>query len=160
MLAILQEAALGSYLSMKKIAIVVIPLMMVMEIFKAAGLFDRIAEFLAPIVKIFGMKKESGFPLVIGIIIGLSYGAGIIFQSAKRDNLPKKDLYLLTYFLVACHAIFEDTAVFVAMGANGLMLLVVRVVVAAVFTFIASKLMGSDKKISVENCEVKSIGEV
>lgn len=160
MLEILQEAALGSYLSMKKLAIIVIPLMMVMEIFKAAGLFDRIAEFFAPVVRVYGMKKESGFPLVIGIIIGLSYGAGIIFQSAKRDNLPQKDLHLLTYFLVACHAVIEDTAVFVAMGASGFLLLTVRLVVAAVFTFVASKLMTSSEEIPLDNCEVESIGEM
>lgn len=141
MLEIIREAALGSIDSLKKIALIVIPLMMAMEVFKAAGLFDKIAEFFAPVVRVFGMKKESGFPLVIGIIIGLSYGAGIIFQSAKKDNLPKKDLYLLTYFLVSCHAVIEDTAIFVALGASGLLLLSVRVAVAAVFTYGASKLM-------------------
>lgn len=145
MLEIFQEALIGSFLSMKKIAIIVIPLMMVMEVFKVAGLFDKIAEYFAPVVEVFGMKKESGFPLVIGIIIGLSYGAGVIFQATKRDNLPKRDLHLLTYFLVACHAVFEDTAVFVAVGANGFVLLSVRIVVAALFTYLASKIMDASE---------------
>lgn len=158
MLAILQEATLGSLNSIKGIAIIVIPIMIMMEVFKAAGWFDRIAEFLSPVVKIYGMQKESGFPLVIGIIIGLSYGAGVIFQSAKRDRLPQKDLYLLTYFLVCCHAVIEDTAIFVALGASGALLLSVRIVVAALFTYVASKWMSASETKLQENCEVDDIG--
>jgi len=141
MINILKEAAVGSFMSVRQIAVIVIPLMVFMEILKDMGILDRIANLFSPVVKIYGMKKESGFPLVIGIIIGLSYGAGIIFRSAREDNLPKKDLYLITYFLVSAHAVFEDTAIFMAIGASGILLLTTRLLVAAFFTYIASRLI-------------------
>jgi len=141
MIEILKEAASGSFSSMKQIAIIVIPIMMIVEIFRDFGIMDKITSLFSPIVKIYGMKKESGFPLVIGIIIGISYGAGLIFRSAKDDELPKRDLYLITYFLVAAHAVFEDTAIFVALGANGLLLFTTRIFVAALVTYIASKII-------------------
>lgn len=144
MLNILSEAVLGSINSVKQIALIVIPLMVVMEILKSTGIFDKIAEAFSPLVNIYGMKKEAGFPLIIGIIIGLSYGAGIIFRSAKDDNLTKRDLYLLTYFLVAAHAVFEDTAIFMAFGVNGFLLFTTRLIAAALFTFLASKFIKSD----------------
>lgn len=139
MLSILTEAAIGSFNSIKEIAFIVIPIMVVMEILKDLGILDRLAQLFSPLVKIYGMKKEAGFPLVIGIVIGLSYGAGIILQSAKEDKLTRRDLYLLTYFLVAAHAVFEDTAIFMALGVNGLFLFITRLTVAALFTYLASR---------------------
>ncbi|WP_244269817.1 nucleoside recognition domain-containing protein [Caldanaerovirga acetigignens] len=137
----LKEATIGSIQSIKQISIIVIPIMLAMEILKDMGLLDRIADWFSPVVRIFGMKKESAFPLVIGIIIGLSYGAGIIFKAARENKLPKKDLYLITYFLVAAHAVFEDTAIFAALGVSAVLLLSTRLAVAALFTFLASKFL-------------------
>ena len=156
MLSILKEAAIGSFNSVKQIAFIVIPLMIVMEILKDMGVLDGIARLFSPLVKIYGMKKEAGFPLVIGIVIGLSYGAGVILQSAKEDQLTRRDLYLLTYFLVAAHAVFEDTAIFMAFGVNGLLLLVTRLAVAAAFTFFASRWIKPDGVLSQDLSEVIS----
>lgn len=146
LLEALKEAAVGSIQSIKQIAIIVIPIMVVMEILKDMGLLDRIADWFSPVVRIFGMRKESAFPLVIGIIIGLSYGAGIIFKAAKENKLSKKDLYLITYFLVAAHAVFEDTAIFAALGVSAVLLLATRLAVAAMFTFLASKVIKETEK--------------
>ncbi|MDN5332281.1 MAG: hypothetical protein PWP45_1506 [Tepidanaerobacteraceae bacterium] len=146
MLDALKEATVGSMQSVKQIAIIVIPIMVVMEILKDVELLDRIADLFSPVVRIFGMRKESAFPLVIGIIIGLSYGAGIIFKAAKENKLSKKDLYLITYFLVAAHAVFEDTAIFAALGVSAVLLLSTRLAVAAMFTFLASKVIKEPEK--------------
>ncbi|HHY04145.1 MAG TPA: nucleoside recognition protein [Thermoanaerobacterales bacterium] len=146
---ILKEALLGSFSSIKNIIMIVIPIMIAMEILKDSGIFEKIADLFSPLVKIFGMKKESGFPLVIGILIGISYGAGVIFETAKQENLPERDLYLLTYFLVACHAIIEDTAIFTAIGANGALLLITRLFVASLFTFLASRIIKDKNKIKM-----------
>ncbi|MCR4431275.1 MAG: nucleoside recognition domain-containing protein [Tepidanaerobacteraceae bacterium] len=148
-MSIIKEAAVGSFLSVRQIAFIVIPLMVFMEILKDAGILEKIANLFSPLVKIYGMKKESGFPLVIGIIIGLSYGAGVIFRSAREDKLPKRDLYLITYFLVCAHAVFEDTAILMAIGASGALLLSTRLLAAAFFTYLASRLIdGKARKLS------------
>ncbi|HHV18840.1 MAG TPA: nucleoside recognition protein, partial [Thermoanaerobacterales bacterium] len=83
-----------------------------------------------------------------------SYGAGVIIQSAKEDKLTRRDLYLLTYFLVAAHAVFEDTAIFMAFGVNGLLLLVTRLAVATVFTFLASRWIRHDTSLLTDSSEV------
>ncbi len=140
MQGILNEAIRGSINSIKQIAIIVVPLMIFMEILKDVGVFDKMAQMLSPVVKLFGMEKEAGFPLVIGIIIGLSYGAGIIIQSTKKGQLTHRDLHLLTYFLVAAHAVIEDTALFMAVGVNGVLILATRLAVAVAITFLASRL--------------------
>jgi len=150
---ILIEAAIGSFNSVKQIAIIVIPIMIAMELLKDIGILDKLTQLFSPIVKIYGMKNEAGFPLVIGIVIGLSYGAGVIFKAAEEGKLSRRDFYLITYFLVAAHAVFEDTAIFMAFGVNGIFLFVVRLAVAAIFTFLASRWMKFDD-MDIEKKEV------
>jgi hypothetical protein len=57
-----------------------------------------------------------------------------MMQAAKEDGVSKKDLYLAFIFLVSCHAVVEDTLVFVPLGIPVLPLLVIRVVTAVVLT--------------------------
>ncbi len=80
--------------------------------------WKKISKRLKPISKLFDISNESVFPLLIGMVFGLVYGAGIIIESVEEENLGKKDLYIVMIFLVACHAIFEDTFIFAAVGAN------------------------------------------
>lgn len=145
MIDILKEGIMGSFKSIYSIAIIVIPLMIVLQVAKDYKVLDKISKFLEFLTRFFNMSKESTLPLLVGIIFGISYGAGVIIQSSKEDNLSQKDMFLISVFLVACHAIVEDTLVFVAVGANGYILLTLRVVAAAVITYILSKrLKGTD----------------
>ena len=121
------------------IAIIVIPLMVVMEILKDFKVLDKLAKMMSPVAKLLGISEKSTFPLIIGLTLGLSYGAGAIIQSSKEGDLSKKDLYLLIIFLVACHSVFEDTLLFVSIGANGWLLLTIRIVTAFVLTSLVAR---------------------
>lgn len=130
-----------------EISLIIILLMIIIEILKTFKVLDLISNILKPVSKFLGISDNSVFPLVIGLILGLSYGAGLIIKSSQDGELSKKDLYLLIIFLVACHSVFEDTFLFVTMGANGWMLLSIRTITAIVLTFIVSR---SFNKKSVE----------
>lgn len=137
----LKESFTGSLSSVITMAKIIIPLMIVMEILKDSNILDKLSSKLSFIAKFFNISNEAIFPLIIGLIFGLSYGAGVIIESAEENNLGKKDLYTLMIFLVACHAVIEDTLLFVAVGANLWFLLAVRVVVAVVIARIASQVL-------------------
>jgi hypothetical protein len=138
-IAVSKEAFFGSLSSVWSIAIVVIPLMIVLQLAKDYRLLDYLSRFLKPGTDFLGMSKESGFPLLVGLIFGLSYGAGVIVQSSKEGNLTKKDIALLSIFLASCHAVIEDTLVFVAVGANGFILIAARLAVGIIVTYLMSK---------------------
>ncbi|MCX8110430.1 MAG: hypothetical protein N3D15_04195 [Syntrophorhabdaceae bacterium] len=87
--------------------------------------------------KFFGISANGLIPLMTGIIIGLTYGAGIIIHSIRSSNMDKKEAFLILLFLSICHAIIEDTLIFVVIGANGIILIVARFLLAFVFTYIA-----------------------
>ncbi|TCO69691.1 nucleoside recognition domain-containing protein [Marinisporobacter balticus] len=139
MLEILKEGVLGSLSSVYGIAIIVIPLMIVLQVANDYQALNKIAEYFNFFIKLFNVSKAAIFPLLVGIIFGISYGAGVIIQSSKEGNLTKKDLILLATFLVTCHAVVEDTLLFVAIGANGTVLLGLRLIMAIGITYFLSK---------------------
>ncbi|MFA5524368.1 MAG: nucleoside recognition domain-containing protein [Tissierellales bacterium] len=136
---VLKEGATGSISSILNMAKIIIPLMVVIQVLKDLNVLGKLSNNMKPLAKFLGISEDSTFPLIIGLTLGLAYGAGVIINSAKEGNLSKKDLYLVVIFLVACHSVFEDTLLFVAIGANGWLLLGIRVIVALVLTTLAAK---------------------
>lgn len=59
-----------------------------------------------------------------------------MLQAAREDGVAKKDLYLAFIFLVTCHAVVEDTLIFIPLGIPVLPLLIVRIIVAVVMTIL------------------------
>jgi len=78
-------------------------------------------------------------PLITGIIIGLTYGAGIIIHSIRTSNINKKEAFLILLFLSVCHAMIEDTLIFVVIGANGFILIAFRFALAIILTYLMYK---------------------
>lgn len=142
----LGEAALGSLKSVGQVAAIVIPLMIVMEFLRQWRVLDAVARFFAPAMRLLGMSRQASLPLFVGLTFGIAYGSGVIIQSAREGELTPKDLYLLNTFLSFCHAMIEDTALFVAIGASGLLLVFSRFALAVFFTLIAARLFFSRRR--------------
>ncbi|MDD5009398.1 MAG: hypothetical protein PHU49_04680 [Syntrophorhabdaceae bacterium] len=83
-----------------------------------------------------GISQNGFIPLVTGVIIGLTYGAGVIIHSIRTSNVGKKEAFLILLFLSICHAMIEDTLIFVVIGANGFILIAFRFVLAIILTYI------------------------
>ena len=137
----LKESIVGSLNSILTMAKIIIPLMIAMEILKDANILEKISKKMRPLARIFNISNESVFPLIIGLIFGLAYGAGVIIESIEENNLSKRDLYVLMVFLVACHAVIEDTLLFVVLGVNLWFLLILRIVIALIIAYFTSKIL-------------------
>ncbi len=72
--------------------------------------------------------------LVAGLTIGLAYGAGLMIQAVEEDGVSKRDMYLALIFLVSCHAVVEDTLVFIPLGIPVWPLLLIRLLTAIILT--------------------------
>lgn len=137
----LLEPIIGALNQVWKLAIVVIPLMAVLEVSREYGLLNILVRFTRPLTRLFKIQEESAFPLLVGLSFGLAFGAGVIIQSAQEGALNQRSLLLVTLFLAFCHAVVEDTLIFVQVGANGWYLLALRVLVAMTLTLIVSKIL-------------------
>ncbi len=120
---------------------IIIPLMMGLALLRDSHLLDRVAGFLQPVMRRFNLSNRAAYPLLAGLFLGIVFGSGVIISFARDGSLTKRDLMLVLVFLGICHSIIEDTVVFIALGANGWILIAVRIILAAMAAFIASILI-------------------
>lgn len=130
----LQKAALGIF----QLALIVIPLMIAIQILKDLKWLAVFSKWMAPVTKALGMKENTSTTLAAGLLFGLAYGAGVMIQAVQEDGVSKKDVTLAFIFLVACHAVVEDTLIFIPLGIPVLPLLLIRLGVAIMLTLIVA----------------------
>ncbi|KMK77463.1 nucleoside recognition domain-containing protein [Alkalihalobacillus pseudalcaliphilus] len=126
----------SAFLGTLQLALIVIPLMIIIQIMREKNWLGLIAKAMTPLTKLLGIRENTSTTLASGLTIGLAYGAGVMIQAVKEDGVKKKDLYLAFIFLVACHAVVEDTVVFIPLGIPVLPLLLIRLVTAVVLTML------------------------
>ena len=130
LLLALEKACYGIF----QLILIVLPLMIIVQFLRDYGYMTKFSNLLAPFTKVIGVKPNASMTLVTGLVIGLAYGAGVMIQAVEEDGVSKKDATLAFIFLVACHAIVEDTLIFIPLGIPILPLLAIRVVTAFILT--------------------------
>ena len=134
LLLALQKASYGIF----QLIIIVLPLMIIVQYLRDYGYMARFSNGLAPFTKVIGVEPNASMTLVTGLVIGLAYGAGVMIQAVQEDGVSKKDATLVFIFLVACHAVVEDTLIFAPLGIPVWPLLLIRVVTAFTLTIIVA----------------------
>ncbi|WP_433744558.1 nucleoside recognition domain-containing protein [Falsibacillus pallidus] len=128
----LKKATLG----IGQLIMIVVPLMIGIQILKDKMWLAVFSKWVSPFTRMLGMKENTSTTLAAGLIFGLAYGAGVMFQAVKEDGVSRKDVTLAFIFLVACHAVVEDTLIFLPLGINVLPLLGIRLATATILTLI------------------------
>lgn len=127
---------LGIILNLLKI---LIPLMIIVEILMVFRVIEKLSERLSFLAKILGIQHQSLFPLLVGVFMGVTYGAGTLIEINRNTPIPKRDLILIAVFLFICHAVIESSMVFAVAGANVFVVSVGRLFLAFLTTFLISK---------------------
>jgi len=139
----LWEGSKDAAMTVLTMAAIVIPLMVAVEFLREWQVFDRLSARLEPGTGRLGLSGNAAFPLAAGAVLGLSYGSGLIIASAREGRLTRREAYVLTALLGPCHAIFEDTLLFVPLGVNPFLLLGVRASGALALTLVLARLWRS-----------------
>lgn len=92
----------------------------------AAGFKERV-RFLPSTV---GMSDRAVAPWIVGFIVGITYGAALLYQFDEKQPLSHKDACLITIFLCLAHAVIEDTMLFVVVGGNLAWIFLTRAIMA------------------------------
>ncbi len=132
--AVVLEGLEKSLVGVFQLAVIVIPLMVVIQVLRDLKWLDVFSGWITPMVKALGMKENTSLTMAAGLLIGLAMGAGVMIQAVKEDGVSKKDATIAFIFLVACHAVIEDTLIFVPLGIPVLPLLLIRIGTAIVLT--------------------------
>lgn len=140
-LEIFVEAMTGSLRSIIQMACFIIPIMIFIEVLRDLNVLHRFAGLFSPLARLYRMPAEACLPLLAGLIFGIAYGAGVILQTVREGRLNIRDIYIVNVFLVICHGIIDDTAIFIAIGAEGLWIVLPRVITALVVCYLLSRIL-------------------
>ncbi len=150
-MTILGDGLRGSLLQVWHLALIVVPLMVGMQILDDLKVLEKVAGQLGKVVRYLGISGQGAFPLVIGLTFGLAYGAGMIIHYARQGQMSRRELVLIITFLCINHSVFEDTLLFVVIGANGFLILLIRFAAAILVTFLLNKLLPQNDLIVTAN---------
>jgi hypothetical protein len=130
-----------------KMFLVLVGIFIILELGRRYGLMEKTLRAIGAATKFIGLKPESGMPWLAGNVFGIVFGAGVVIESAREGQLDSKQITLVATFLALCHGLFEDTAIFLVLGANMFWILVPRIVLAVAVTWVLSKVLkdGAEK---------------
>ena len=129
--SLMGEVVLGGGGTLVFLALVSMPIVFVLELARQAGVLARMRRPLAPVVRGLGLDERATEALLAGLFFGLVYGAGVIVSRVHAEGLPRSHVDRLCIALVLCHAIVEDTLLFLPVGAILWPVALVRIAVAA-----------------------------
>jgi len=121
----LWHALTSSIILSIKVIVIVTAIIFVMDYVKSRDFMQK-----------YQQKADALFSLGAGLFLGITYGAGIIIAEVKKGTLSKADILYIGTFLMLCHSVIEDILLFVIFGANGWVILAIRVVMALVFSYL------------------------
>lgn len=135
-----KELVLGLWNMASTLFVVIVPLMIFIELARGLGVLDALNKLFKPTLRYFHLPPQAGVPILVGQVLGLSYSAGVLMESAREKEMGTRDMWVICLFLSLCHALIEDTVVLMAVGANPVVLIGVRLGVALGVTFLAGRL--------------------
>ncbi|MFD1435482.1 nucleoside recognition domain-containing protein [Kroppenstedtia eburnea] len=119
-----------------QMAIVVFPLMIGIQILKDLRWLDRFADWMKPVLLPLRVDPRGSVIMAGGLLFGLAMGAGVIIEQAREKRFTWREMTVMVLFLAACHAVVEDTVIFIPLGINVLPLLLIRFGVAVLLTLL------------------------
>ncbi|WP_263833322.1 nucleoside recognition protein [Sulfurospirillum oryzae] len=92
-----------------------------------------------PIIEKHSQKVNSGFSILVGVILGITYGAGILISEYEKGILKKREILFIGTYLMICHAIIEDTLLFIIFDANPWIIMGLRFSFATLVSYLVVK---------------------
>ncbi|NCD25672.1 MAG: hypothetical protein EOL86_08790 [Deltaproteobacteria bacterium] len=117
--------------------VVITALSGLMQIFNAIRLTDVCVWLLSPVLRLLGIGREAGPLTIVGMVMGLSYGGGMIMHEAHSGKVAAKDVFSSLSLMGLAHSVFEDTLLMAVLGGHASGLLWARIL----FTLIVTALL-------------------
>ncbi|MCP4646561.1 MAG: hypothetical protein GY852_02350, partial [bacterium] len=132
----LAEWVLGTLRSMATIFLVILVVLGLMDILEKLGIMKLLKKGFRPVFAPMGIGDEASTITVIGLILGISYGGGMIIREAARGTIPPRQILASVSFMSICHAVIEDTMLVGSLGVWAVAALPGRVLFSWVVMFV------------------------
>ena len=133
------DSFLNAFYLCIKLTLIIVVLMIVYEFYEKSPVYEYTQKIMKRPFSFMGVTPSSSITMFVGLVLGIAYGAGILIKNASKGDMSPRELVVTSLFLSVCHAVIEDTLLFVAVGANGFVILLTRIVFALVLVLIINK---------------------
>lgn len=135
---LLIETITDTLISLARLALLLVPVLVLIEIARHYQVIEKMTGRIKGILRFLTLPQEAAFPLLGGMFFGIVLGSALIIDYAREGYLKKRDLLLIGIFLSISHSVIEDTFIFAVFGANPVVMIGVRTILAIVITRIAA----------------------
>jgi hypothetical protein len=131
--------AWAEFVNLLWIFLIILALMAMMRVLQALRVVEMLNRLFAPILRLMGIGRDAATITVVGMVLGLSYGSGLIIHEARSGKVSDKDLFASLSLMGMAHALIEDTLLMALIGANILGTFWARMVFAMLATALLAK---------------------
>lgn len=121
---------------------IIVGLLVLLDALERLGITRRITAALTPLLRFSGLEPRAAPVTTVGVMLGLTYGGALIIEEAERQQFPPRTRTLALSWLSLSHALIEDTALVLALGANAWIVLVGRVLATLLVMALMARLLG------------------
>lgn len=132
--------AINQFNSLIMIFFVLLALLTMMRLLTFLKITDVLAKLLKPVLILMGISQKGASIAVFGLLAGITFGSGLLLAETKKNEISARDVVLILAFLSLCHAVIEDTALMLLIGADISAILFFRLLFAIACLAIFSRL--------------------
>lgn len=114
-----------------------------LDFLKRIGVFERLTQWLTPFFTKLGIVPNLAPLVVVGMLLGLTYGGGLIVAETRKHRFTKRELFTPLASLSIIHALIEDTFVVIALGGDVWVILLWRTLFALLIIAVIGALVGA-----------------
>ena len=119
---------LGQVQMLLSIFVILAALIAFLRLLRLVGLEKLMSVLLQPLMRIMTVSRDSANVTIVGLMLGLSFGAGLLIDEGRSGRISKRDMRVVACFLGVCHSIIEDTLLILLLGADVIPVLLGRFV--------------------------------
>ena len=100
------------------ILVVILALVVLLDAMERTGATALFARAMAPVLRAAGLTERTTPLVTIGMLLGLTYGAGLIIREIEDGGIPPGPRALALAWLSLSHSVIEDTGLMLLIGGS------------------------------------------
>ena len=119
-----------------KFALIVLGAKVVSSLLDEFNAMAFLSRLFTPVMRFFGLPRESSSLWIAVNTAGYAYGAGIVQERIKSGSMKPQEADLFNHHAALCHSLMEDTVLFLVVGIPLFWITVPRLILALLAVWI------------------------